>query len=473
MSVRLLVLAGMLLFASGADCFELNSFLSDPFDVTPEVLRKGVVLPGDLQPFQRAPSKDFDQPLSLGEAIDLALTHNQRVKGAWADIKVQANALGEVYATYLPLVGGTVSWARDNTSYSESGYESSHTSGFSFQASANWKIFDFGGRSASRNAARHLLTAALRSYDAAIQETLAGVVQAYFDAVTQAASVRARSEEAELGEKILRSAQSREETGVLSRSDTLRAKTALAKSRLNGSRAQGDYEKALAMLRYVLGVSADTGLVLPEEVMKHTDIDGEGRELSNWLEDAKTSHPAVKAAREQLEAAREQVKAIELAGLPSLNLSLSYYRNSRPGQAISAANVTETTGVLSVTLPVFEGFSSSYKTLGGRALAERRAAALSDTEQQVAKAIARSYGDATFALKNLEISETLLDAAQEALAVSRRRYDKGAANMEEVLSAQAALSDARSERIRCIAEWNSARLQLLANAGKLGHQGLQ
>ena len=39
--------------------------------------------------------------------------------------------------------------------------------------------------------------------------------------------------------------------------------------------------------------------------------------------------------------------------------------------------------------------------------------------------------------------------------------------LTEVLSAQTALSDARLERIRCLAEWRSASLRLLANVGGL------
>jgi len=62
----------------------------------------------------------------------------------------------------------------------------------------------------------------------------------------------------------------------------------------------------------------------------------------------------------------------------------------------------------------------------------------------------------------------LLKAAQEALTVSQRRYGKGAADITEILNTQSTLSDAQRERIRCLAEWQSARLRLLANAGRMG-----
>lgn len=38
----------------------------------------------------------------------------------------------------------------------------------------------------------------------------------------------------------------------------------------------------------------------------------------------------------------------------------------------------------------------------------------------------------------------------------------------KILSTQSALADARQERVRCLAEWHSARLRLLASAGQMG-----
>ncbi len=79
--------------------------------------------------------------------------------------------------------------------------------------------------------------------------------------------------------------------------------------------------------------------------------------------------------------------------------------------------------------------------------------------------IVRTYADAQTALANLAASESLLQAAQEGVVSSQKRYDRGATDILELLSLQSALSDARQESIRCLAEWNSARLRLLAVSG--------
>ena len=79
----------------------------------------------------------------------------------------------------------------------------------------------------------------------------------------------------------------------------------------------------------------------------------------------------------------------------------------------------------------------------------------------------KAYADAKTALGVLTVSQQLLDAAQAGVDSSRRRYEKDVADILEVLNAQSALADAQQQRIQAIADWQSARLGLLANTGIL------
>jgi outer membrane protein len=84
--------------------------------------------------------------------------------------------------------------------------------------------------------------------------------------------------------------------------------------------------------------------------------------------------------------------------------------------------------------------------------------------------IVKAYADAAASLLNLQASEKLLSAAQESLNTSQRKYEEGVADILEILNTQAALSDAKQERIRSLDEWRSSRLRLLANAGLMGSE---
>jgi len=150
-----------------------------------------------------------------------------------------------------------------------------------------------------------------------------------------------------------------------------------------------------------------------------------------------------------------------------VDFTANYYENGYPGQGLQSTKTQVSTVGFTLTIPVFDGFSRTYKIRGAQAQVEQREAELQDTEHQVLAEIVKAHADAVSSLGNLQSSDALLKAAQASLASSMRRYDKGAADVLELLNAQSALAEARQERVRCIDEWRSARLRLMANAGAL------
>jgi outer membrane protein len=442
----------------------------DPLRTMPKVVDQGVIMPGDTAPIPCSVQKDFSSPLALAEAVDLALCNNPQIRSAWADIKIQAGAVGEARAAYLPSLSASVNRTNDQIRYTETSYPSTDVTRNTAQGTLSWRLFDFGGRAANHQAAESLLAAALANHNATLQKALSSVIQAYFDAVTAQAALTAKTASEEIAKNTLHSAKLREEKGASSQSDTLQATTALAKSSLEKNRAQGEYGKALSVLGYILGISANTPLSLPVDLDEN--VGENGKALSLWLEETQKKHPAILAARNQLEAAQKRVTVARSAGLPTLGLSTSYYQNTRPGEAVTSTGAQETTVGLILSIPIFDGFSSSYKVRGAEAQVEQKEAALADTEHQIAMEVIKAHADAASALHNLEASAILLEAAQSALVVSQRKYDKGAADIMEILNTQGALFDAQKERIRCLAEWRSARLRLLASAGQIGRSAV-
>lgn len=442
----------------------------DPLMTRPEVLDHGVILPGDSGQAACPVVKDFAQPLSLSEAVDLALCNNPQLRASWAAIKQQADFLGEARAAYLPTLNGSLNRTRDEIH--ASGANKTEVTQNTGQAGLTWRLLDFGGRSAGHEAAKNLLAAAMASHDATLQKLLAAVIQAYHDALTSRAVLRAKEEALAIAGNTLKSAQSRESKGAASRSDALQAGTVKAKVGLERNRAQGEYDKSLSVLRYVLGVIDQSTIFLPPEV-EEAPSESNAKLLQDWLEEARSHHPAIIAARSQLEASRERVTVARSAALPSLNLSANYYRNTRPGDAVTSSDTRETTAGLVVSVPIFEGFASTYRVQEAQAQVEQQEATLADTEQQIAMAVVKAHADATAALANLDASATLLKAAQESLEVSQRKYFLGAADVTELLNVQNALADAHLERIRSLAEWRSARLRLAASAGQMGRDGVR
>jgi outer membrane protein len=344
--------------------------------------------------------------------------------------------------------------------------------------SLNWRIFDFGAREAERQAANSLLLGAIESHDAALQQVMEDAVQAYFDAQSAAAVLKARSEGLVIAQATLDSVGRRERAGAASHGDTLQATTAVARAKLDRNRAEGDYRKALAILVHAMGLSADSRVEVVADV-DNTLLAAAGgessawaHELEAWLHEAERTHPAIQAASAQWQAAQSGIKSARASALPSIDVSASYYRNGYPNQGLSANGTRVANVGLFVSIPIFSGFSHMYQVRQAQAVAEEKQAALDDTRHSVLMEVVKAHADARTTLDILGDSGALLAVAEESMASSQRRFEKGAADIAEILNVQRELADAKQERIRSLAAWRSARLHLMAAAGMLGHAGL-
>ncbi len=451
-----------------ASASDLEPPFSDPLQTLPKIIETGAVLPSDTRKVPCPGNKNIDLPLDLSEAVDLALCNNPQIKTTWATIKIQAGLVGEARAAYLPSISLTTSRMETRRIYPGLNTSTTETYGQTMYGTLSWRLFDFGGRAANRRSANSLLAAAIAMHDASLQKVLATVVQSYFNAQSSKAMLLSKEQLEVIARKILESAQRREDRGEVSHSDTLQAMTALAKATLDKSRAVGDYQKSLSVLVYVIGISQQTQIILSNDNRDKVVV--EVKDLSSWLDIAKKSHPAIAAAQAQLESAKQIIISTRAEGLPTVDMSANYYKNGYPGQGLLSTPANVNTLGISVTIPLFEGLARTYKIRGAKAKAEQKEAELQDTENNILMEVVKAYADAVSSLQNLHASETLFSVAQESLNTSQRKYNNGAADILEILHAQAALADAQFERIRCIAEWRSARLNLLANAGMMGRE---
>ena len=176
---------------------------------------------------------------------------------------------------------------------------------------------------------------------------------------------------------------------------------------------------------------------------------------------------AIAAAREQVAAAQAHARAVRSQGLPTLDLKAAVYENGRPSQTLGQSRES----VVGVTLnvPLFEGFGRTYEVQGADAAVEARTAELHKAELRVGLDVVEAWSDATAALKNLDASDALLKSASASLDSAQRKYQNSSSeDVLDILNSQKALADAQEERIRCISEWHSASLRIMAAAGQLG-----
>ncbi|MYM86253.1 TolC family protein [Rugamonas sp. FT82W] len=442
----------------------------DPSVVYADLATNGLQLPRDGGSQTCATADLRGRPLTLVGAIDYTICRNPQLRAAWAVVRQQVNALGEARAAYLPTASLNVGRTRTD---SNTGGLQSKVTGNTAYAAVNWQIYDFGARAAQELAAVNLLQAALANNDAALQKTLADTVQAYFDAQSARAALQSKQLGVATATATLESARRREEKGIVARGDRLQATTALARANLEKNRAHGNYGKQIAVLIYLMGLPAGSEVTLAEE-----SDDGEstlGAQLQNieqWLHSAEQSHPSIRGARAEFAAAQSKVAAVRSENKPTITLSGNVYKNGYPGQGVSATATQVRTIGLVLNVPLFDGFAHTYKVKEAEAQAEQKQQVLADTENRTLMEVVKVYAEASSALRDLQASLDLLHAAEESMESIQHKYAHDASDIVEILAAQAALADAREQRIISLFQWRSTRLRLIATSGTLGYAQL-
>ncbi|MGH8780191.1 TolC family protein [Paraburkholderia sp.] len=420
-----------------------------------------------------------DRPVELEDAILQAICANPRAQQAWANARAQAAAVGIGEAAYLPTLNATAGIERDTQSTTYDGSRFGVDSPGSSQNSSSrygmlnlsWVLFDFGKRSAALRQARQLLAAANASQDDTLQTVFFTAAQAYYAVRDAQASVDAARKTEDITKESLTEASAKHDAGAGTLSDQVQAQTAWRRALLDRVNAEGEARTAAGALAVAMGLDANAPvrIATSEPLMDRGEfVEG----VDQLVEDAKARQPKLVSARARLDAARANIDATRAQGRPTISLVGSLTQNNpsyqqQPQSIPITASRGSTIGI-QVTIPLFDGFASSYRAAQAQAQADAQEADLRNTELQVSLDVWTSYQSLQADTANLDNSKALLADAQRLIDIARGRYKAGVGTFTELLNAQTALTDAQKQRVLAISKWRTARLKLAASLGNLG-----
>ncbi|VWC83979.1 Fis family transcriptional regulator [Burkholderia lata] len=137
-------------------------------------------------------------PLRLQEAVERALCNHPKTRQAWANVKIQAAAVGVGRAAFLPTLNGSWQGTQDVAHNHVTGYpqyDSNYQTRLqNASVSLSWVLYDFGGRSASLRNATELLAAAQANQLATLQTEFAAVAKDFYAAQASQGSLSAARE---------------------------------------------------------------------------------------------------------------------------------------------------------------------------------------------------------------------------------------------------------------------------------------
>lgn len=398
--------------------------------------------------------------LTALDAVDLALCNHPQTREVWASARVQAALLGVAKAGWLPNLDGSASATRFQ-------YDDARFNRRTAALTLSWLLVDFGQRSANVENAQQLLNAAAATQDATVQSLFLAALQTYYSAQATQAAVISASEAERSARESYQAADARYNVGVATPADRLQAQTALSQATLNRIRAEGEARNALGALANALGFPAQQTIVLAAMPAMPAELAFQ-KEIDALIAEAQLRRPDLKAAEAQFKAAEASVDLARAQGRPTVSLAAG------PSWQNSVGVVTQGGSIgLTLNVPLFSGFDTTYRVRSAAAQADVRAAQRDRIKNQIALDVWRAYQSLTTATQSLKTAADLVASAEQSERVALGRYKAGVGTVLDLLVAQSALASARLQRIQAQLDWNVYRATLAQSMGALDYTLLQ
>lgn len=412
---------------------------------------------------QPAPVSQPQLEVTLNEAVQRALRVQPAMVVARGDQRNAGADKRSAYGAFLPFVTVGASAARSNVGRIDqtTGRPIPPEYTYTGTLNASLELFDGFARIANLKVASALGEAADAGVVNARFLTTLETKRLFYAAVANEALVRVAEAQVKRAEQQLQISVEKLRAGSATRSDSLRSTVEFGNARIDLLRANGGLLAAQADLGRQIGVDglvrAAFDSVLPP-MPDTSDLRGTALE----------SAPAVDQAEAAASAARAMVWSARSEYWPSLVVS---YNNSRQGSENPNwplfNNFPETyQWRFGLSWPLLNGFNREANQVSASVARDVAVSRAAETRRQISALVTQQLATLGAAFEQIEISDGNLAAAREDLRVQSERYRVGAATILDLLTSQAALTEAEVNVIQTRFDYLMARSQLEATVGR-------
>lgn len=392
------------------------------------------------------------QAVTLDDCITTALRNNPDVRAATERVQAARAALREVYAAYYPTIGSSATFARtDNppqafmmllnqrsVSLQSDFNNPPDTDNLALGLGLKYRLFDFGRRSLDTAMARDGAAISQLILQGLQNELIHQVARGYYSVLQASACVAVQEESAQTLQESLRVANERVKAGGAMQTDVLNLDVQLAQANEDLIRARNGVRLTLAALNTAIGSS----LAAPADMPAAVDLPA--------ARPPEREDPAILQNRPELQAARKgatvQDAALQKARrqyLPTLNAFGSLDWNSAVSSEFEHSYLV---GVVA-EVDLFDGYRRQSAIAGAKAQSRAAEAEVEKAANNLALDLTAASIQAGEAWDRLEVARKSIANAEEALRITRERYQQGAATLPELLTAQVGLTGTRSRNV--------------------------
>jgi len=409
-------------------------------------------------------------PVTRAQCLDLALTWNGSLRKGRKDIAESHGVALQQKSAILPRLATTGVYNRIDEGKIERVAFAPGAPDVAFANNQNWNVtlaatqplFAGGRLRSAARASRLTVEAALANYQALVANTLLDVRVAYDDTLLAAEQIRVQEASLQLLERELSDARRRFDAGTVPRFNVLRAEVEAANAKPRLIRARNALRNARNNLAVLLGfdippgtdrdvplAAADSLGVMRSEVM-----------LQEAILKALGQRPEMSALRAAEKLRGEDVLQARADLYPQLSAVAGYGWQSRVFNRDLAAALDGWNAGAQLSWNVWDSGLTRGKIDAAKARLERAGIDVADTRRRIELEVRTAHSNHAEAIEVLDSQARVIEQAEEALRLANARAEAGAGTQLDVLSAQTALTEARTTYSVALRDLSVARARL-------------
>ena len=279
------------------------------------------------------------------------------------------------------------------------------------------------------------------------------VINGYFDMLQADNMQKLGRESVDRLADHLKNVEAQYEVGVVAKVDVLRSQVELANAKQSLIKAENAYQIAEANLNKIVGLPMDTQLKL-DNILVYTPYDND---MQYCLDYAAKHRPELEQAKQQVEAAKGALRVAISGHMPQVaaTASQSWKDSNWPGDENGNWGVGVT-----VSMNIFDSGVTVSKIHGAEADLAKAHETYRDTVDAVNLDVRSNYLNLREAEKRIDTTKLAVSQAEEDYRIAQLRYMNGVGTNTDVLDAQVALTDAKTNYLQAMYDYNTCKTNL-------------
>lgn len=409
--------------------------------------------------------------LSLADAIRLGLEKNYAIRIARNDQMIADNNHSLGNAGFLPIVSAQFDQNNANNDTRQeflSGQSLERDNAKSDNTTAavglTWTIFDGLKMFTTYEKLGELKKLGEADAKVRIEATVASIIQAYAQLVQAKQQLLVADKNVAISEERLQLAEDRFQLGSGSKLEVLNARVDLNADKSARLNQQQLLDEARVNLNELLGRPAQTALS-PTDTLQTGSV----LQMEQLRNDALKQNPALLIAESNRRIAKLELKEVQSAMLPRVDLLGDYHWNRSSSEAGFLAS-NQNTGInygVRASINLFNGFQVQRERQNARIRIETANMQLEQERLALEAGLNKVYLLYANALQMLELENENLDVAAQNLDVANERFKIGAQTALELREAQRQYIAAETRLIQARYLVMVSRTELLRLSGRL------